>query len=282
MREPGARLDTVDCLLPGEESGLIGEGAAGAVPEGGVERWFAERVRLSGGEVAVVDGPRRLTYAEVDARANRLARALVAAGAGAERAVAVVLPRSAEAVIAFLAVLKSGATYMPVDTELPPARVTMMLEDARPAVVLTDAAGARLAEDAKAPPLLVDQELSVCAGYAAHDLSAADLAAPVTGATPAYLLYTSGSTGRPKGVVMTREALANLMAWHLDELPSGPGRVTVQFTSVSFDISVQEMLAALLSGAALAIVPEDVRRSPQDLAPWLQEHGVTDLFAPTW
>ncbi|MYX14337.1 amino acid adenylation domain-containing protein [Streptomyces sp. SID8374] len=280
VREPGARLDTVDCLLPGEASGLIGEGFAGAVPEGGVERWFEERVRLSGGEVAVVDGPRRLTYAEVDARANRLARALLAAGAGAERAVAVVLPRSAESVIAFLAVLKSGATYMPVDTELPPARVTMMLEDARPAVVVTDAAGARLAENAKAPPLIVDQELSACAGHAAHGLSAADLSAPVTGATPAYLLYTSGSTGRPKGVVMTREALANLMAWHLDELPGGPGRVTVQFTSVSFDISVQEMLAALLSGAALAIVPEDVRRSPQDLAPWLQEHGVTDLFAP--
>ncbi|MFJ1910212.1 condensation domain-containing protein, partial [Streptomyces sp. NPDC088156] len=96
----------------------------------------------------------------------------------------------------------------------------------------------------------------------------------------AYLLYTSGSTGRPKGVLMTVAALLNLMAWHLDELPGGPGRVTVQFTSVSFDISIQEMLSALLSGAALAVVPEDVRRAPQAFVPWLEEHGVTDLFAP--
>ncbi|MGW2710586.1 amino acid adenylation domain-containing protein [Streptomyces sp. NPDC001356] len=280
VRAPGARLDTVDCLLPGEAAGLIGEGYAGPVPDATLAGWFEERAARCADAVAVVDGPRRVTYAELNARANRLARTLTAAGAGPERVVALVLPRSELSVTAFLAVLKTGATYLPVDPELPPERVALMLEDAAPVVTVTDAGHAGPLPAGAAPPLLLDTELSACAGQSADNPAEAELTAPVGGATPAYLLYTSGSTGRPKGVLMTQEAVRNLMAWHLDEIPSEPGRVTVQFTSVSFDISVQEMLSALLSGATLAIVPEDVRRSPQDFAPWLEEHGVTDLFAP--
>ncbi|MFF1561644.1 amino acid adenylation domain-containing protein [Streptomyces sp. NPDC058279] len=280
VRTPDARLDTIDCLLPGEAAGLIGEGFAGAVPEGTLAEWFERRAALSADAVAVVDGPRRRTYAKLNARANRLARTLTAAGAGPERVVAIVLPRSELSVTAFLAVLKTGATYLPIDPELPPERVALMLADAAPVVTVVDAPSAELLPAGSPAPLVLDEGLSACAGQSPENLSAAELTAPVGGGTPAYLLYTSGSTGRPKGVLMTQAAVLNLMAWHLDELPSEPGRVTVQFTSVSFDISVQELLSALLSGATLAIAPEDVRRSPQDFVPWLEEYGVTDLFAP--
>ncbi|MFI5757229.1 amino acid adenylation domain-containing protein [Streptomyces sp. NPDC051569] len=280
LRAPGARLDTIDCLLPGEATGLIGEGFAGAAPEGTLAEWFERRAALSADAVAVVDGARRLTYSELNARANRLARTLTAAGAGPEQVVAIVLPRSELSVTAFLAVLKTGATYLPIDPELPPERVALMLADAAPVVTVTDPLCAELLPLGDTPPLVLDTRLSACAGQGPENPSAAELTSPVTGGTPAYLLYTSGSTGRPKGVLMTQDAVLNLMAWHLDELPGEPGRVTVQFTSVSFDISIQEMLSTLLSGATLAIVPEDVRRSPQDFVPWLEEHGVTDLFAP--
>ncbi|MEU7114589.1 amino acid adenylation domain-containing protein [Streptomyces sp. NPDC046182] len=280
VRAPGARLGSIPCLLPGESAGLIGEGHAGRVPEGTLAGWFERRAALSGEDVAVVDGPLRRSYAQLNARANRLARTLVAAGAGPERVVAIVLPRSELSVTAFLAVLKTGATYLPIDPELPPERVALMLADAAPVVTVTEPRCAELVPAGSAPTLVLDPELSSCAGQRSEDLGPEELTAPVAGATPAYLLYTSGSTGRPKGVLMTQEAVRNLMAWHLDELPGSPGRVTVQFTSVSFDISVQEMLSTLFSGATLAIVPEDVRRSPRDFAPWLEEHRVTDLFAP--
>ncbi|MFF9701932.1 amino acid adenylation domain-containing protein [Streptomyces griseofuscus] len=280
LREPGARLDTIDGLLPGEAAGLIGDGFAGAVRAGTLAGWFEERAALSADAVAVTDGTRRLTYRELNAGANRLARTLVAAGAGPERVAAMVLPRSALSVLTFLAVLKTGATYLPVDPELPPERIALMLDDARPVVTVTDQECSAFLPPGGAPPLILDPALSACAGADPRDLSPGELTGPVGGGTPAYLLYTSGSTGRPKGVLMTQEAVLNLMSWHLDELPGETGRVTVQFTSVSFDISVQEMLSALLSGATLAVVPEDVRRSPKDFVPWLEEHGVTDLFAP--
>ncbi|MFJ1646414.1 amino acid adenylation domain-containing protein [Streptomyces sp. NPDC088258] len=280
VRAPGARLGTIPCLLPGEAVGLIGEGHAGEVPEGTLAGWFERRATLSGEAVAVVDGSLRRSYAQLNARANRLARTLVAAGAGPERVVAIVLPRSELSVTAFLAVLKAGATYLPIDPELPPERVALMLADAAPVVTVTEQRCGELVPAGPAPVLVLDPELSACAGQRSDDLTSEELISPVAGATPAYLLYTSGSTGRPKGVLMTQEAVRNLMAWHLDELPGAPGRVTVQFTSVSFDISVQEVLSTLFSGATLAIVPEDVRSSPRDFAPWLEEHGVTDLFAP--
>ncbi|MER7466097.1 amino acid adenylation domain-containing protein [Streptomyces sp. NPDC097981] len=274
VREPDTPLGEIGILLPGEAAGLISEGPHGPVRTDSPARWFEEGVAVWGEETAVIDGPAHLSYAELNARADRVARALAARGVRAESVVAVLLPRSELAVTSFVGVLKAGGVYLPIDPELPWERVRLMLQDAAPAAVLTDAAGAERLAGTRTPLLVLDPELSACAQGPVVPV------AETTGASGAYLLYTSGSTGRPKGVLMTVAAVMNLLAWHLDELPSRPGRVTVQFTSVSFDISIQEMLSTLLSGAALAIVPEDVRRSPQEFAPWLEEHGVTDLFAP--
>ncbi|MET9960463.1 amino acid adenylation domain-containing protein [Streptomyces sp. NPDC006326] len=274
VREPDTPFAELGLLLPGEAAGLIATGPDAPVHPGSPAGWFEEGVGRWGGEPAVIDGEHTYSYQELDGRADRVAWSLRARGVGAESVVAVLLPRSERAVTAFVGVLKAGGVYLPVDPELPWERVRLMLEDAGPVVVVTDAAGAGRLGGEGVELLVLDAELSGC------ESAPVGPPAVVTGESGAYLLYTSGSTGRPKGVLMTVRAVMNLLTWHLDELPGGPGRTTVQFTSLSFDISLQEMLSTLLSGAALAIVPEDVRRTPHAFAPWLEEHGVTDLFAP--
>ncbi|MER7466101.1 amino acid adenylation domain-containing protein [Streptomyces sp. NPDC097981] len=275
---PGTRILDLPVLTPAETRALTAEapaaGAAATIRTRSLAGWFEEGVRAWGEETAVIDGPAHLSYAELNARADRVARSLAARGAGAESVVAVLLPRSELAVTSFVGVLKAGGVYLPVDPDLPLERILLMLEDAAPAVVVTDAAGAERLAGTRTPLLVLDPALSACEPGAAYP------PVEVTGASGVYLLYTSGSTGRPKGVLMPTAPLLNMMEWHFADLPTGPGRTTAQFTALSFDVSVQEMLFTLLAGAALAIVPEDVRRSPQEFAPWLEEHGVTDLFAP--
>ncbi|MBY8851842.1 AMP-binding protein, partial [Saccharothrix sp. MB29] len=153
---------------------------------------------------AVVDYGVELTYAELNARANRLARALVERGAGPERVVAVVLPRTADLVTALLAVAKTGAAFLPVDPAYPAYRIDFLLADAAPAAVLT------------AMP-------SDLAGRGAADLADADRISPLRPDHPAYLIYTSGSTGRPKGVVVTHTGLPDMARVHA-ALGVGGGR----------------------------------------------------------
>ncbi|MEU7114585.1 amino acid adenylation domain-containing protein [Streptomyces sp. NPDC046182] len=282
---PQARIHDLPLLTPADHPELVTGGVTGVLRGGSLAGWFEERAAVARTAPAVLDGPLTRTYGDLNERANRVARALLDQGLGPEAIGAVMLPRSDLAVTAFLAVLKTGGVYLPVDPALPAERISLLLADAAPAVVVTDAAGAaRLAEtetdSSGMVVLVVDEELTACAGHGSANLSAAELTGPVTDATPAYLLYTSGSTGRPKGVVMTTGALLNMMEWHFTALPTGPGRVTAQFTALSFDVSVQEMLFTLLSGAALAIVPEELRRSPAHFVTWLDERRVSDLFAP--
>ncbi|SOB81284.1 amino acid adenylation domain-containing protein [Streptomyces sp. 1331.2] len=222
-------------------------------------------------------------YRELNARANRLARLLRERGAGPEGLVAVVMHRSVDLVTALLAVLKTGAGYLPVDPAYPADRIAHMLDDARPVCVLTTAEPVGILPDRAAAAALRVDSPDVLAALAAHpdtDLTAAERPTPYRGAHPAYVIHTSGSTGRPKGVVMPADALLNLLDWHDRELPGGPGTRVAQFTAVSFDVSVQEMLSALLAGKTLVVCPEDVRRDPARLARWLQDRQVHELYAP--
>ncbi|MFC9307583.1 amino acid adenylation domain-containing protein, partial [Streptomyces sp. NPDC057011] len=216
---------------------------------------FEARAAAAPDTPAVLAGDTALTYGELNVAANRLARWLADRGVGAESVVGVRLPRSADLVVAMLATLKAGAAYLPLDPEYPADRIAYMVEDAAPAVVL--------------------DALPDTSGYADGDL---DLAIPAE--VPAYVIYTSGSTGRPKGIVMPAGAVRNLLAWHEEAVPGGPGTVTAQFTAVSFDVSVQEILSAVVSGRTLVVCPEEVRRDPAALAAWLAEHRVAELYAP--
>ncbi|MFH9729749.1 non-ribosomal peptide synthase/polyketide synthase [Streptomyces sp. NPDC017260] len=260
VADPDRPLSRIDVLTPEERHELlvVRNDTARPAHEAALPALFAAQVRSTPEAPAVVFEDTVLTYRELDRRANRLAHALIARGAGPEQVVALRLPRSAELVIAVLAVLKTGAAYLPVDPEYPAARIAYMLEDARPAVVLDDLAA--VTPDGELPE---------------HDP-----AVPVDARHPAYVIYTSGSTGRPKAVVMPAAGLLNLLTWHHGSVGGEPGTRTAQFTAISFDVSVQETLSALLYGKTLVVPTEEQRRSAELFAHWLDRHGVEELFAP--
>ncbi|WP_405107334.1 amino acid adenylation domain-containing protein [Micromonospora sp. NBC_01405] len=204
----------------------------------------------------VCDGA-ELTYAELNAAANRLARLLVARGAGPETRVALALPRSMDLLVAILAVLKSGAAYVPVDIGYPAARIGYLLTDAEPALVLADAdTAANVPGDALVLDPLTAADLD------AADLTDADRAAPLRPDHPAYVLYTSGSTGRPKGVVVEHRSVTAYLAWARHTYPGLAGTALLH-SPVSFDLTVTGLLGPLTAGGTvrLAAIDEPAARA---------------------
>ncbi|MCO6009315.1 amino acid adenylation domain-containing protein [Actinoallomurus purpureus] len=228
---------------------------------------FAARAAHRPDAVAVTHADISLTYGDLNARANRLAHRLIALGAGPERLVALALPRSADLVVAILAVLKSGAAYVPIDPDYPANRVAAMLEDADPALVLTTATA-----DLPAEVERVTLDDAALAGYPGDDP-----VVPLRSEHPAYVIYTSGSTGRPKGVVVPHENVVRLLDATDHWFGFGPSDVWTLFHSCAFDFSVWELWGALLYGGRLVVVPYDVSRSPEDLLRLLDDERVTVL-----
>ncbi|MGV4982340.1 amino acid adenylation domain-containing protein [Streptomyces sp. NRAIS4] len=227
---------------------------------------FAAQAARTPDAVAVVHEGESLTYAELNARANRLAHLLIARGAGPEKTVALALPRSADLVVALLGVVKSGAAYLPLDPDYPAERLAYMLDDARPFVTVTApgtdiAAGDVLTPDAWSDPAL----------------PATDPDVPLDPAHPAYVIYTSGSTGRPKGVVVPHGNVVRLFSAAQRHFHFGPDDVWTLFHSYAFDFSVWELWGPLLHGGRLVVVPYTVSRSPAAFLDLIARHGVTVL-----
>nr|WP_272922435.1 non-ribosomal peptide synthetase [Streptomyces sp. SID685] len=218
-----------------------------------------------------------VSFAWVDAAANRLARELTDRGVGPESVVAVALPRSADLVVTLLAILKAGAAYLPIDLNHPELRRTGILTEGRPACLVTTT-GFRTGVDVHRIDL---DDPDTAALIDAHP---GDAAGPPDGPAhpdnPAYLLYTSGSTGTPKGISMTYRGVANLACWQGHHLDDTPGRRLAMLSAVGFDLSPQEMLSCLVLGKTLVIVPEDVHRDSQRLAQWLARHRINELHGP--
>ncbi|KUJ69095.1 hypothetical protein ACZ90_14750 [Streptomyces albus subsp. albus] len=227
---------------------------------------------------ALTDGDTTLSYAELNARANRLAHLLIRRGVGPERLVALALPRSAEMVVALLAVLKAGGAYVPLDPAYPAERLAFMVADARPALLLGDAAGAPVGGDGLPRVLLDDPavlaELRDCPPT---DPAAAWRSAEPAGEHPAYVIYTSGSTGRPKGVVVSHRNVLRLFAATRHWFRFGPADVWTLFHSYAFDFSVWEIWGPLLHGGRLVVVPHAVSRAPGELLELLSRERVTVL-----
>ncbi|WP_367127668.1 amino acid adenylation domain-containing protein [Saccharothrix sp. HUAS TT1] len=224
--------------------------------------------------VALVGEGVELRYAELDERANRLAHLLVSRGVGPEDVVALLLPRSADLVVAALAVAKAGGAYLPVDPAYPAERVAFLLDDARPRAVLTDAARAD-----RVPGAVVLDEPGLTDGFPAHPPTDADRVAPLRPEHPAYLIYTSGSTGTPKGVLVTHAGLASFAASEVERFDVRPGDRVLQFSSPSFDASVLELCMALRGGAAL-VVPPAGPLVGEELAEVLREQAITHTLIP--
>ncbi|MFK0173923.1 amino acid adenylation domain-containing protein [Streptomyces sp. NPDC090306] len=200
--------------------------------------------------VAAAAGGVELTYGELGARADRLAHELRARGAGPETFVALSLPRSAELVVAVLAVLRAGAAYLPLDPAYPAHRISQMLQDARPVLCLT---AGDSAPDLGGTPVLDLADPATAAAVAARP--ATPLGHVPAPADPAYVIFTSGSTGRPKGVVVTHGNLADFAEWAVRDV--GPDLLarTLFSTSLNFDVSVFELFGTLSCGGRLDIVP---------------------------
>ncbi|RII13774.1 Dimodular nonribosomal peptide synthase [Streptomyces sp. YIM 130001] len=219
---------------------------------------------------AVTCGSTTLSYGDLNARANRLARALVRRGAGPERTVAVVLPRSPELVVALLAVSKTGAAYLPVDPDWPAERRRTVLDDARPVYVLDSA-------ESGDPSDAGDFGDFGGSGDPTADLHDSERTAPLTAGHAAYVIYTSGSTGRPKGVVVPHRSPVALLSGEGERFGLGATDVWTMFHSAAFDFSVWEMWGALAHGGRLVVVPHDVSRSPRAFLDLLARERVTVL-----
>ncbi|MEX2971726.1 amino acid adenylation domain-containing protein [Streptomyces sp. C184] len=241
MAEPEAVVadGDVDVLTPGERRELLdrsGLGRASAAPDRTLPELFAARVGRDPHGIALVSGEREWTYAELDRWSDRIAQDLVARGAGPERRVALVLRRSPVLVAAILAVVKSGAVYLPVDPDFPPERISFMIADAEPVVVLDES----WAEDEEARPEEPDSRTVTVAPVSLRPDNAA------------YVMYTSGSTGRPKGIEITHANVADLA---LDDCWGAAHRRVLVHSPHTFDASTYELWVPLLSGGAAVLAP---------------------------
>jgi amino acid adenylation domain-containing protein len=250
--------DRVDRI--GNRAVLIEPDAASSIPE-----LFAAQVTRTPAAVALVCGERLWTYRQLDEASNQLAHRLIEHGAGPGQTAALLLDRSGESAIALLAVLKTGAAYMPIDPALPAARLDFMLADAQPVVAITTAELADRLNGHDVTVVDVDVDDS-----RTRDRTSASLPAPAPDDI-AYLLYTSGTTGVPKGVAIAHRNVTQLIE-ELDRYLPADG-VWTQFHSYGFDMSVWEMWGALARGGRLVVVPDLVARSPDDLhALMIREH----------
>ncbi len=247
--DPAVRAGRVDMLPAARRRGLTGAGRTARPPAGTVPDLVRRQVLRTPDAVAVTDGGTTLTYRELDTAAARLAVRLRQAGARPEAVVGLAVARSADLVVALLAVLLSGAAYLPLDPRYPSGRLASMLEDARPCLVLTDRETAPLLPDHGVPQLRADDP-GAPAGPAAAQR---DLPRPRPG-NLAYVMYTSGSTGRPKGVAVTHGAVVNGVTQLVPLVGMRPGAVMLAGTSLNFDVSVFEIVTALATGARLDVV----------------------------
>ncbi|TDD61278.1 amino acid adenylation domain-containing protein [Kribbella antibiotica] len=261
VAKPAALVGQVDVLDVVERSQILADwnSSTGPAAQATLPELFEAQVRHNPSATAVVCAGESLTYGELNARANQVARSLVARGVTPGSLVGLVLPRSLDLVVAVLAVLKAGAGYVPIDPAYPAERVDFVLRDAAPAVVLTELDGEGLSTEDLAP----------------EDLAAEDLT--IEGSDTAYVIYTSGSTGTPKGVVVSHQNVVSLFHATSELFEVGPEDVWTLFHSYAFDFSVWELWGPLLSGGRLVVVPFDVTRSPAELWDLVLAEGVTVL-----
>jgi amino acid adenylation domain-containing protein len=225
---------------------------------------------------ALVGDSMELTYGELDARVNQLARHLHTLGIGPEMPVSVCMSRSPLAVVAALAVLNAGGAYLPLDPGCPHERLSFILQDAAVTVLLTEKGVGDSLPKGSWLVVMPDRDAQVIANYPTDAL-------PTT-ASPqhlAYVIYTSGSTGTPKGVQITHDSLLNLVFWHQNTFAVTPEDRATHLASFGFDASVWELWPHLTAGATVYITPDVTRSSPELLRDWLVARKITISFVPT-
>ncbi|MGH7825279.1 MAG: amino acid adenylation domain-containing protein, partial [Candidatus Binatia bacterium] len=224
---------------------------------------------------AVVYEDKQLTYRELNHRANQLAHYLRKLGVGPEVLVGICMERSLEMVVSALAILKAGGAYVPLDPAYPKERLAFMLEDAQAKVLLTGQESAAGLPAHTAEVVCLDTDRAVIARE-----DEANPVRTVNADNLVYVIYTSGSTGRPKAVALSHRALANLIVWQSRHARGKETLRTLQFTSLSFDVSFQEIFTTWCSGGTLVMVPESLRRDVNSLARFIADKHINRLFLP--
>jgi amino acid adenylation domain-containing protein len=258
VNNPDEHVSQLPLLPPSERRQLLDEWNATAerYPRDlCVHELFAQQAEQTPGDVAVIFEETQLSYRELNERANKLADRLRTFGVGPEQVVGVMLERSIEMIVGILATLKAGGSYMPLDPSYPRERLEFMIEDAKPAVILTPE------------------------GLTATDYTDQSRGSNPDSQLPCYVIYTSGSTGRPKAVVMPHRAAVNLISHQIQS--SGHVRLrTLQFASLSFDVSFQEIFSTLCAGGSLVLLRDEARRDAGELLRVITEQRVERLFLP--
>ena len=256
-----------------EELRAWGEGAC-ARPDGRlIHEWIEEHAARTPETLAVACGSERLSFAELNRRANQLAWHLRGLGVGVDTPVAVCFERSVSLVVAVLGVIKAGGAYVPLDPQYPRARLEYLLDDSRAAVVVT---AERWQSRLTGRAVLLDQDWPV--------ISSLPAANPGRHGGPeslAYIVYTSGSSGQPKGVAVEHRGLMNLVNWHRCEYEVTSRDRATQVASPSFDAMGWEIWPYLAAGASVHIPEDELRLRPDQLAAWLAEQEITLSFLPT-
>jgi pristinamycin I synthase-3/4 len=230
---------------------------------------FLEHVRRAPDAPAVIAGAASLSYADLNRRADGLARALRRRGAGPGSFAGLCVERSAEAVVALVAILKTGAAYVPLDPDYPAERLALMMDDCDLRLLVVDETTRALLPQG----LLAGRE---CLTPGETEEGEALETGGLDGQALAHVIYTSGSTGRPKGVALAHRAVVRLVR-ETNYAPLGPGDRVAQVSNLSFDVASYEIWGALLNGATLVIIPRNVVLSPSDFAAALSEHRITNM-----
>ncbi|MFJ6392217.1 amino acid adenylation domain-containing protein [Streptomyces sp. NPDC091972] len=264
---PDLRLHRVPVLTSGELARFeeLSDGGPGELPDACLHELFERQARRTPDQVAVReaggDGTAALTYAELDARADRIARALAARGVGPETRVAVYMHRSAHLVAALLGVAKAGAAYVPLDPAFPLPRLRHLVRDSGSAVVLTEPVLADSASELSSAVMLVDEQAA----------PGGPAPVPADPRNLCYVIYTSGSTGTPKGVLVEHRGLVNFLMWCVDRYVGDRTGGAPLFSSIAFDMIVPNLFAPLLVGQTVTVVPESV--PPSELGEVLSAAG---------
>nr|WP_271565816.1 amino acid adenylation domain-containing protein [Bradyrhizobium sp. CCBAU 11386] len=272
-------------ILPADERSYLLEElnrTAAAYPsQRCIHELFEQQVQKAPDAVAVVCEDERLSYGELNARANRLAHHLIAFGVKPDQPVAICLERSPAMVVGVLAILKAGGAYLPLDPAYPSARLRQVLEDAAPRLLLCDASGrAALGAEALADVGVVDLDMATPAWAERPASDPNPRALGLTSRHLAYVIYTSGSTGTPKGVMVEHRGLVNLVLAQVGLFGASSKSRVVQFASVGFDASAWELLMAFGSGAALHLPADEIRQASNKLSDYLRSEDITHATLP--
>ena len=260
--------------FPGGTARGFAERQTLAVPESLAGLFEAQAIRTPGAR-AVEAGPEALTYARLDAWSNRLAHELIGRGVSVDSPVAISIERSIGMLVAVLGVLKAGGACVPLDPAYPAARREYMLKDSSARWIVTQASTTARPEGGGPEVVNLARDRRRVDG---HPSSRPDSAADES--TLVYIIYTSGSTGQPKGVMLPQRALINLVRWQIAQTGFATGARTLQFSSLSFDVSFQELFATWASGGTVVLIDDLARRDPNGLLNHIIDQRIERIFLP--